>query len=93
MGRPADSTESTFSFQQCPGCDYDFLTGEGNRACNWYECPYLPDELKVFCPQCNYNFFTDEGSPSCGSPPSCRWAEAGYEHAAFARILERAPPS
>ena len=41
-------------FQQCPGCAYDFVAGTGTRSCAWYDCPYLPEELKVNCPDCNY---------------------------------------
>lgn len=73
------------AFVQCPGCSYNFLTGDGTRSCNWYECPYLPEEYKVFCPECNYNFHTGEGNPRCSDPPSCDWAVAGYEHAETAR--------
>jgi hypothetical protein len=49
-------------YRRCPGCDFDFLTGTGTRSCGWYECPYLPEELKVTCPECNYNFATGEGA-------------------------------
>jgi hypothetical protein len=73
-----------FHYEQCPGCSYNFVTGGGKRSCNWYDCPYLPEDLKVFCPQCNFNFATGEGAAQCGDPPTCRWAEAGYEHAANA---------
>ena len=69
------------AFRQCPGCGYDVATGEGQRSCNWYECPYLPDELKVYCPQCNYNFALRDGNPDCGDPPTCHWAKEGYRHA------------
>jgi hypothetical protein len=58
-------------YRRCPGCDYDFVTGTGQKSCGWYECPYLPEELQVFCPECNHNFATGEGAPSCGEPPSC----------------------
>jgi hypothetical protein len=54
---------------------YDFLTGEGARGCNRYDCLYLPEELRVCCPVCSYNFATREGTPRCGDPP-------GYELAA-----------
>lgn len=73
------------AFRQCPGCSYDFITGEGSRSCNWYDCPYLPEEYKVFCPMCNYNFATREGVPECSDPPSCEWAKEGYAHARAAR--------
>ena len=68
-------------FQQCPGCAYDFVAGTGTRSCAWYDCPYLPEELKVNCPDCNYNFATGEGAPWCGEPPSCQWAAEGQRHA------------
>ena len=74
-------------FQQCPGCEYDFITGEGSRACHWFECPYLPEDLKVLCPYCSYNFATDEGQPHCGDDPTCEWAEEGRRHAATARLV------
>ena len=72
-------------FVQCPGCSYDFLTGEGTRGCSWYECPYLPDALNVFCPRCNYNFATGEGSPQCSDRPTCDLAKEGYRHARLAK--------
>ena len=68
-------------FQQCPGCDYDFVAGTGTRSCGWYDCPYLPEALKVNCPECNYNFATGEGVPWCGEPPGCQWAAEGRRHA------------
>lgn len=62
------------SFRRCARCTYDFLTGEGVRACHYYECPYLPEELDVRCPTCLYNFFTADGQPECSDPPSCDFA-------------------
>lgn len=76
-------------WRQCPGCEYDIVTGEGERGCNWYDCPYLPEDLKVFCPHCNFNFATEEGSPRCGYPPSCKWAEPGYSHAVKAKEVRQ----
>jgi transposase-like protein len=75
-------------FRRCPGCDYDFLTDTGKKACGWYDCPYLPEELKVTCPECNYNFATGEGTRWCGEPPDCRWAAEGYRHAENARRFQ-----
>jgi hypothetical protein len=70
--RQEASKQPRSAYRQCPGCDYDFLTGEGTKSCSWYDCPYLPEELKVFCPACNYNFATGEGVAWCGGdPPSC----------------------
>ena len=75
------------AFRQCPGCSYDFITGEGFRSCAWGDCPYLPEELKVMCPACNFNFATGEGNPHCGDPPTCQWAAEGYANAARARAV------
>lgn len=72
----------TFHYRQCPGCSYNFETGAGRRSCNWVDCPYLPEELKVFCPRCNFNFATGEGVAECGDPPSCDWAAQGRQHVA-----------
>lgn len=58
-------------FVQCPGCGYDFTTGEGERSCSWGDCPYLPTELDVYCPDCRFNYFTGEGNPPCGAPETC----------------------
>ena len=73
------------AFVQCPGCSYDFLTGEGSRNCSWYACPYLPDDLNVFCPRCNSNFATGEGGAGCSDHPSCELAKEGYRHARLAK--------
>lgn len=69
------------AFRQCPGCSYDFLTGEGTRTCNYYDCPYLPEEFKVLCPACNFNFATGEGAEHCDDPENCEWRAEGEEHA------------
>ena len=71
-------------FRQCAGCEFDFVTGEGERSCNWGACPYLPAALDPTCPVCNYNFATDEGRPHCGNLATCEEAAAGYERAAAA---------
>lgn len=65
-------------FQACPGCGYDLATGEGDKSCHQYDCPYLPSELDVFCPQCRFDFVTMEGNPPCDDPMTC-------EHGAEAR--------
>jgi hypothetical protein len=75
-------------FRQCPGCSYDFITGEGTKSCSWFECPYLPEELKVFCPQCNYNFATGEGWRDCTDDEPCDWAVEAPSHVEMAnRVL------
>jgi hypothetical protein len=82
--------EPQIAFRQCPGCEYDFVEGTGARSCGWYDCPYLPEELKVLCPDCNYNFATGEGSPWCADPPDCGWAAEGRQHAENARRFQGA---
>lgn len=58
-------------FQPCLGCRYDFATGEGERACSWGECAYVPEELNVFCDWCRFDFFTMEGNSPCADPATC----------------------
>jgi hypothetical protein len=81
-------------FSQCPGCAYDFATGEGERSCAWGECPYLPAELDVFCSQCRFNFVTMEGNPPCADPLTCEYATAPMSHVEnMRRWQERGSPS
>lgn len=79
------SAGRTPAFVQCPGCRFDFLTGEGARGCSWYDCPYLPGEYKVFCPACNYNFATGDGNPHCTDPATCEWSVEGTRRAESAK--------
>ena len=72
-------------FRRCPGCGYDFLTGEGQRSCAWGDCPYLPTELDVFCPDCRFNFFTMEGNSPCDDPATCPHGEEARAHVANVR--------
>lgn len=78
MGRRSSgidhSLRRALAFTRCPSCSYNFATGEGRRACNYYACPYLPEALDVFCPRCVYNFFTSDGNPECNDPPDCDFA-------------------
>jgi hypothetical protein len=67
-------------FRNCPGCGYDFATGEGEQSCNYYECAYLPQELNVFCDVCRYDFFTGEGNPSCEDASTCSHGEEARSH-------------
>jgi hypothetical protein len=62
------------SFARCEACAYDFRTDEGARACHYYECPYLPEELNVWCPTCRYNFLVRDGNSACGDSPRCDFA-------------------
>lgn len=66
--------EKILKFDQCPFCEFDLETGEGETNCHYYQCPYLPEELNTICPRCMYNFHTKEGAPECSDPPSCEFA-------------------
>jgi hypothetical protein len=79
-------------FRQCPGCGYDIATGEGDRACSWGDCPYLPEALDVFCPQCRFNFFTMQGNPSCGRPGVCEHSADAREHVQAVRAWTELQP-
>jgi hypothetical protein len=68
-------------FAKCPGCGLNLATGEGERACAWGDCAYLPEELNVFCDQCRFNFYTMEGNPSCQDPMACQHAREPLTHA------------
>ncbi|HYT78490.1 MAG TPA: hypothetical protein VEQ37_04400 [Actinomycetota bacterium] len=67
-------------FRKCSGCGLDFVTGEGQRACAWGDCPYLPEDLNVFCDQCRFDFYTMEGNPSCDDPLACEHASDPLAH-------------
>jgi hypothetical protein len=68
-------------FTKCPGCGLDLATGEGERACAWGDCAYLPEELNVFCDYCRFNFYTMEGNPPCPHPLACEHAREPLAHA------------
>lgn len=68
------------NFRKCPGCAYDFATGEGEKACNYYECAYLPADLNVFCDYCRFDYYTMEGNPSCEDPMTCPHGEEPRSH-------------
>ena len=72
--REEKERQRALDFEQCPGCGFDFATGEGQRSCHYYECPYIPASLVVFCPTCMYDFYTGEGNPECADPPTCEFA-------------------
>jgi len=72
-------------FQQCPGCGFDIVTGEGTRSCAYGDCPYLPDELKVTCDYCMFNFLTMEGNPPCDDQMACAHGDEPRAHVANLR--------
>ncbi|MFQ5949001.1 MAG: hypothetical protein ACE5KX_09095 [Acidimicrobiia bacterium] len=61
----SDLPQAVRRFRKCPGCTYDWATGEGVRGCNYYDCPYLPAEMQVTCDWCGYNFFLQDGQVRC----------------------------
>ena len=67
-------------FERCPGCSWDIGTGDGERACAWGECAYLPEELDVFCDGCRFNYFTLQGNPACDDPLNCPHAAVPLSH-------------
>jgi len=67
-------------FRKCPGCGLDLGTGEGDRACSWGDCAYLPEELNVFCDYCRFNFLTMEGNSPCADPLRCEHAAEPLAH-------------
>lgn len=78
--------ERILSFAPCDSCEFDLATGDGERSCHYFDCPYLPEELTVRCPTCLYNFATGDGNPNCSDPPSCRFARVeAPQHLALVR--------
>jgi hypothetical protein len=67
-------------FQPCSRCEYDFATGEGERACSYGDCAYLPEALDVFCEQCRFNYLTMEGNSGCDDPSTCEHAAVPLGH-------------
>jgi hypothetical protein len=74
MAARRSTLEQVMAFRQCELCGLDLATGEGDRGCHYYECPYLPEALDVRCPTCLYNFYTADGNPECSDPPACEFA-------------------
>jgi hypothetical protein len=78
------------NFRPCPQCAFDFATGEGERACSWSECPYVPEELNVFCDNCRFDFATMEGNPPCSDPMACEHGVEARSHVENVREWRRA---
>ena len=80
-------------FRTCPGCSYDFATGEGEHSCSYGECAYLPEELDVRCEGCGFNYYTMEGNPPCDDPMACDHRVEPLAHVENYRVwLERRTP-
>lgn len=50
---------------QCPGCTRQLATADEARPCSFYECPGLPEELKVTCDLCLFDFAAQDGQVKC----------------------------
>ncbi len=50
---------------KCPGCTPATVTQPGARPCSFYNCPGLPDELRVVCDICVYDFAAGDGQVKC----------------------------
>jgi len=50
---------------RCPGCTPKKVLSTGAKPCSYYDCPGLPDMLKVTCDQCMFDFFAHDGQPKC----------------------------
>jgi hypothetical protein len=64
----------------CPRCGLDWVTDQGDAACGWAVCPYLPEELDVHCDNCRFNFYTMEGNPPCANPMTCEHSVEPLQH-------------
>lgn len=49
----------------CPGCTPMTVTGPDARPCSFYDCPGLPEELKVTCDLCMFDFAAGSGQVRC----------------------------
>jgi hypothetical protein len=49
----------------CPGCTPTTVTQPGARPCSFYDCPGMPDELRVVCDICVYDFAAGDGQVKC----------------------------
>ncbi|MFQ5558519.1 MAG: hypothetical protein ACE5GB_13565 [Acidimicrobiales bacterium] len=50
---------------RCPGCTPGSVSAEGARPCSFYDCPGLPEGLRVTCDTCMYDFAAGDGRVSC----------------------------
>ena len=50
---------------QCPGCAVQRAISEDAKPCSFYDCPGLPDELKVTCELCMFDFVANDGQVKC----------------------------
>ena len=50
---------------QCPGCTVHLAAFDDAKPCSFYDCPGLPDELRVTCDLCVYDFAAGDGQVKC----------------------------
>ena len=50
---------------KCPGCTPMTVTEPGARPCSFYDCPGLPEELRVTCDLCMFDFVSGSGQVKC----------------------------
>lgn len=49
----------------CPGCTPAKATDEDTQPCSFYDCPGLPEQLRVTCNTCMYDFAAASGQLKC----------------------------
>jgi hypothetical protein len=50
---------------RCPGCTLQHAVAEDAKPCSFYDCPGLPEELKVTCDLCLFDFVANDGQVKC----------------------------
>lgn len=80
----------------CPGCTPDNITAEGARPCSFYDCPGLPDELRVTCDECMFDFAADDGQITCdhhSCPTALRLQNNVDTYRSWVRLIQEQDPS
>lgn len=49
----------------CPGCTLQLIIAGDAKPCSFYDCPGLPDDLKVTCDSCLFDFVANDGQVKC----------------------------
>jgi len=78
------------NFIECANCNYDIATGEGERSCNYGDCAYLPEELKVVCDSCQFNWYTMEGDKRCEGGTVCEEGKAALANVENVKVWKAA---
>lgn len=62
----ADLPKAVHEFRpKCPGCTPERAMAPGGKPCSFYDCPGLPEELRVTCDSCMFDFAAAEGQIKC----------------------------